>query len=168
MTQPQHGTAAPPPPRTVPKFGKKSFTGANAVDKMKAYLRDVPVLHKRLVTVVEGLERNLAEARVAKENFDGVTASIQAAVDRWEEEQKHDEKSQPGPEETACPPGPAGAEGQPGPSVPASRDALPRGVPPGAAPIAPPAAPSGPPADLPAGDASPPAGGPQPASEPGG
>jgi len=89
---------------------KKSFGGANAVDKMKAYLRDVPVLHKRLVKVIEDLDRTLGEARVAKENFEAVTAQIEDTVKRWEEEQRNDGRSsQPLPGQ----PGPAGQADQP-------------------------------------------------------
>lgn len=93
MSATEDSATRPPLPvaparRVVPRIDpKKSFTGAKAVDRMKGYLRDVPVLHKRLTAVIEEQERNLAEARKALERFDKVTADIEQTVKRWEEEQ---------------------------------------------------------------------------------
>lgn len=93
MSPDTEGTARPPLPvapvrRTVPRIdAKKSFTGAKAVDRMKGYLRDVPVLHKRLTTVIEEQERHLAQAKEALGRFETVTKDIEQTVKSWEEEQ---------------------------------------------------------------------------------
>jgi hypothetical protein len=76
--------------KVTPAFSsKRSFQATNAVDRMKQYLRDVPVLHKRLNQVVADSEQNLAAAKKAVVEFEAVTAQIKSIVDRWEEEQNH-------------------------------------------------------------------------------
>lgn len=104
MESPVNGPAAPPAPhRKVPRLdAEKSFTGSSALDKLKAYLRDVPPLHARLVKVIEEQEANLVRSQEAltrsKEalvTFDGVTADIRALVDRWEKD--HGQPGAPAP-----------------------------------------------------------------------
>jgi hypothetical protein len=97
LESPVNGPAAPPAPhRKVPRLDpEKSFAGASALDKLKAYLRDVPPLHARLVKVIEEQEANLARSKQALVAFDGVTAEIRAIVDRWEKD--HGQPGAPAP-----------------------------------------------------------------------
>jgi len=73
-----------PPP---PKFdAKKSFQNADAAEKLKGYLRDVPVLHARLTKVIQDWEAQLALAKANLESFDRVTRDVEATVASWEKE----------------------------------------------------------------------------------
>lgn len=68
---------APAPLRKVPvrmMDHKKGFEGTSAMDRFKAYLKEVPVIHARLVKTVS--------------EFETVTRRIQEIVNKWEEEQK--------------------------------------------------------------------------------
>lgn len=92
-------TAPTPVPSTVPPENgapkstdpEKFFKGAKAMDRLKGYLKDVPILHARMTKVVEDQEANLAAARKALQNFDDVTAKIIETVERWEAEEKEKE-----------------------------------------------------------------------------
>lgn len=78
-----------PPSRAgaVPRLDPKtSFKGADAMDRLKAYLREVPVLHARLLCVVQGLERLLAEAQTRLAEFDATAALIRTAADKFGKE----------------------------------------------------------------------------------
>jgi hypothetical protein len=84
-----HAAPAPAPRKVMALRPQKSFPGATATDRMKDYLKDVPVLHARLSKVVVDQEANLAAAKKALVEFDAVTAKIKAVVAKWEEEQSH-------------------------------------------------------------------------------
>jgi hypothetical protein len=91
---------APPPPgariaepalaplRKVPvKLDpKKAFEGTSAVDRMKAYLKEIPTLRARLVKVIDDQEDNLKRAKASVDAFDQTTARISEIVKSWEEQ----------------------------------------------------------------------------------
>jgi hypothetical protein len=82
--------SAPAAPRKVAAFDpKKAYEGTTAVDRMKQYLKDVPVLHQRLTTTAAGMEASLASVRKVVADLEKVTADIKATIARWEEEQSH-------------------------------------------------------------------------------
>ena len=89
-------SATAPAPRKGVPFTRRSFEATNSVDRMKQYLKDVPILHKRLSDVVLALERHLVvsgahldQAKKTLAEFNSTTEAIKANVARWEEEQKH-------------------------------------------------------------------------------
>lgn len=73
------------PPRIQPRMidPKTAFSTA---DKMKQYLREVPVLHARLVKAVDGLERTLTEARGTLAELTAATERVKTLVEEWEKE----------------------------------------------------------------------------------
>jgi septal ring factor EnvC (AmiA/AmiB activator) len=73
---------------------KKSFENVDTMDRMKAYLRDVPVLHARMVKVIEEQEALLSNqqahlnaARASLTRFEALTKQIEDTVAKWEKEQ---------------------------------------------------------------------------------
>ena len=96
--EPTATPAAPAAPASAPAAPRKqvhtfdpkrAYEGSTAVDRMKQYLKDVPVLHQRLTSTVASLEATLAAARKAATELEKVTADIRVTVARWEEEQNH-------------------------------------------------------------------------------
>lgn len=96
VAAPAPAPAAPAPAAPARKavaFGKQSFKETNAqgsaIDRMKAYLKDIPVIHGRLNKFVADQEAQLAAAKKSLAEFDAVTAQLKATVAKWEEEQSH-------------------------------------------------------------------------------
>jgi hypothetical protein len=86
---------------------KRSFPGSAAatpLEKAKEYLKDIPVLHARLMAVVRTLEGTLLIAQKAAADLEKIGADIKAHVARWEEEQSH-----AGPGHAPAAPAPAGS-----------------------------------------------------------
>lgn len=102
--------SAPTPLRKIPRMDPKTaYTGTSAVDRMKAYLKEVPLLRARLLKVIEEQEVHLKHARASVEEFEETTARIEALVTTWEEEQNAERRhASPGP--TGPPAGPAGGD----------------------------------------------------------
>lgn len=90
------------PPKMDPK---KAFEGTSAVDRMKAYLKEIPSIRARLVKVIDDQEDNLKRARASVEAFDQTTARISEIVKSWEEQNAGHHAPV-----AAAAPGPAGAE----------------------------------------------------------
>jgi len=106
--------SAPAAPRKqVHSFNaKKAFEGTSAVDRMKQYLKDVPVLHARLTTTIASLEATLAAAKKSAAELEKVTADIKVTVAKLEEEQSHARPGHHGP--AATPPGSASVDANAG------------------------------------------------------
>ena len=84
-----NGDPAPVPQRTVPRMSAaRSFKTTSAVDKMKAYLKEVPVLHAQLRSVIGKLDIQLESVRQTEVEFKDLSKRIEETVARWEEEQK--------------------------------------------------------------------------------
>jgi hypothetical protein len=96
---------------------KKAYEGSTAVDRMKQYLKDVPVLHQRLTASVAGLEATLTAAKKAAADLEKVTADIRVTVARWEGEQNH---GRPGNGPVAATPAPGLAPADPAAGAPAA------------------------------------------------
>lgn len=120
-------SAAAAPARKVAAFGKQSFKETNAqgsaVDRLKAYLKDIPVIHGRLSKFVADQEAQLAASKKSLAEFDEVTAQLKATVAKWEEEQTnggtghdipHDPAAPKAVADTASGEAPAGGGGTPG------------------------------------------------------
>lgn len=85
----ENTTVTMPKPK-VPRFDpKKSFQSTKSVDRLKEYLKKIPVYDAQLKTILADLNQALAEATAAKERFERVTAEIEATVKQWDEERKH-------------------------------------------------------------------------------
>lgn len=85
---------APPPPRKVVALRpQKSFpaaASASAADRLKEYLKDVPMLHGRLTKAVTEQEANAAASRKTLADFETTVAQMKGLVAKWEqEEQSH-------------------------------------------------------------------------------
>jgi len=93
---PAPAAVAPPGPRKAPAFTpKKAFQATNSMERLKEYLKEVPVLHKRLTDVVVGLEANLSSARASLAQFDETTSRVRALVDRMEKEERDQHVAEP-------------------------------------------------------------------------
>lgn len=100
---PMPASAPATPQRKAVAFrAQKSFQGTSAMERMKAYLKDVPVLHQRLTAVVAALEQQLVDgqkhleaAKKTLADFEATTSQIKTTVARWEEEQTHDGHDHP-------------------------------------------------------------------------
>jgi len=91
------------PPKMDPK---KAFEGTSAVDRMKAYLKEIPTIRARLVKVIDDQEENLKRSRASVDTFDQTTARISEIVRSWEEQNA----GHHAPAIAVATPGPAGAE----------------------------------------------------------
>lgn len=97
---------------------KKSFTATAQADRLKEYIRDIPILRARIVQAVTHLEALVAAqqaelglARAARESFEEAAEAITARFTTWEND--HDG---PQPVDTAAPAaGSAGAASSPEP-----------------------------------------------------
>jgi hypothetical protein len=71
------------------------------MDRLKAYLKEVPSIRARLVKVTEEQEEMLKRSKASVEAFDQATTRITALVKSWEEQNAgHDA---PGPVKTPVP-----------------------------------------------------------------
>lgn len=106
------------PPKMDPK---KAFEGTSAVDRMKAYLKEIPSIRARLVKVIDDQEDNLKRARASVETFDQTTARISEIVKSWEEQNAghHAPAAVPGTPAGAEAPAPAPAGAGASPAAPA-------------------------------------------------
>lgn len=105
------------PPKMDPK---KAFDGTSAVDRMKAYLKEIPTIRARLVKVIDDQEENLKRAKASVDAFDQTTARISEIVKSWEEQNAGPHApvaaAAPGPGAEAPAPAAAGA-GTPSPAA---------------------------------------------------
>jgi hypothetical protein len=102
----------PPPLRQahhVPHLdAKKSFTATAQADRLKEYIKDIPVLRARIVQAVTHLEALVAAqqaelglARTARQSFEEAAEEITARFKDWENkshgtERAHSEPGTPG------------------------------------------------------------------------
>lgn len=65
----EHAAGAASP---VPRFDESSFSGADNMDRMKRYLRDIPVLHARVTNLVERLQREADELEALRTTLEAI------------------------------------------------------------------------------------------------
>lgn len=73
------------------------------MDRLKAYLKEVPSIRARLVKVTEEQEEMLKRAKASVETFDQATARINEIVKSWEEQNAGHDAPAPGPVEGRIP-----------------------------------------------------------------
>jgi len=88
----------------IRRFDVASFD-EKPVDKLKGYLRDVPVLHARLVRVINEWEGQLTKAKADLAEFQRVTEGIKSTVAKWEKDDGHGGSDQPSAPAAATPTG---------------------------------------------------------------